>query len=44
MTYISTKLRQPIRITDIITIHYFEYMKNFYFPGEAHDFWEMLCV
>lgn len=44
MAYQSTKLQQPICITDIITIHYFEYMKHFHFPGEAHDFWEMLCV
>ena len=44
MGYQSTKLKQSICITDIITIHYFEYMKHFHFPGEAHDFWEMLCV
>ena len=44
MSYISTKLKENIRINKIITIHYFEYMKHFYFKGESHDFWEFLCV
>ena len=44
MAYISTKLRTSLHISHIITIHYFEYMKDFYFPGESHDFWELLCV
>lgn len=44
MTYISTKLKKEITITEIITIHYFEYMKNITFSGESHDFWELLYV
>lgn len=44
MSYISTTLRENIEIEKIVTIHYFEYMKNFYFKGECHDFWEFLCV
>lgn len=28
----------------IITLHYFEYMKNFEFKGESHNFWEFLYV
>lgn len=44
MTYISTKLRSSVQVSHIITIHYFEYMKDFYFAGESHDFWEFLCV
>lgn len=39
-----TPLIQEINVTDIITIHYFEYASNFFFPGEHHDFWEFLCV
>ena len=31
-------------IEQIFTIHYFEYTKDFYFPGETHDFWELLYV
>ncbi len=31
MTYIKTKLKRSIDIDAIITLHYFEYMKNFEF-------------
>lgn len=44
MGYQSVSLRQDFKVDDIVTVHYFEYMKDFYFPGETHDFWEFLCV
>ena len=44
MTYVKTKLKQEIQIDSIITIHYFEYMRDFVFEGESHDFWEFLYV
>lgn len=44
MTYIKTELKREITIDSIITIHYFEYMKNFVFHGESHNFWEFLYV
>lgn len=44
MAYVSTKLRQEFKIEEIVTVHYFEYMKNFIFSGESHDFWEILYV
>ena len=44
MTYIKTKLKRDIEIDSIITLHYFEYMKDFVFRGESHDFWEFLYV
>jgi AraC-like DNA-binding protein/quercetin dioxygenase-like cupin family protein len=44
MTYISTRLKKEIEITEIVTIHYFEYLKDFVFHGESHDFWELLYV
>lgn len=44
MTYIRTKLTHEIVIDSIITVHYFEYMKDFVFRGESHDFWEFLYV
>lgn len=44
MTYIRTKLQEDLKIDSIITLHYFEYMKDFIFQGEAHDFWEFLYV
>lgn len=44
MTYVKTKLQHSIDIDAIITLHYFEYMKNFEFKGESHNFWEFLYV
>ncbi|HJC22190.1 MAG TPA: AraC family transcriptional regulator [Candidatus Eisenbergiella merdavium] len=42
--YSFVPLSSSIRIDRIYTIHYFEYMNDFSFPGERHDFWEFLCV
>ena len=44
MNYKSVDLREYITVHEIFTIHYFEYMSNFSFPGESHDFWEFVCV
>ena len=44
MPYCSTPLTIEFDIREIITVHYFEYMKDFVFSGEAHDFWEFLYV
>ncbi len=43
-TYIKHRLTNVINITKIVTMHYFEFDKNFYFPGEVHDFWELVYV
>ncbi len=37
-------MKKEIAVDQIYTIHYFEYTKDFYFPGEAHNFWELLYV
>ncbi len=42
--YFSITPIRPIVITELYTIHYFENFKNYYFPGESHDFWELLYV
>lgn len=44
MSYEKITLLQDLEIKDIVTIHYFEYMNTFSFPGESHDFWEFLYV
>lgn len=44
MAYVQTYLKREIVIDSIITIHYFEYTKDFVFSGESHDFWEFLYV
>lgn len=43
-TYIKHRLANTINISKIVTMHYFEFDKNFHFPGECHDFWEMVYV
>ena len=42
--YARTKLRNVINITEIVTIHYYEFDNSFVFKGEQHDFWEMVYV
>ncbi len=44
MAYVQTVLKKEIAIDSIVTIHYFEYTKDFVFQGERHDFWEFLYV
>lgn len=44
MDYKKTVLTQKIIINRIVSVHYFEYTNSFFFPGEAHDFWEFLYV
>lgn len=44
MTYIKTVLKSSLVIDSIVTIHYFEYMTDFIFRGESHNFWEFLYV
>ncbi len=44
MSYKSVHLNEVLTIDEIYSIHYFEYMSDFSFPGESHDFWEFLCV
>lgn len=43
-SYIKTKPKMVITVSSIVTIHYNEYGPNFFFPGESHDFWEMVYV
>jgi AraC-like DNA-binding protein len=42
MEYIETIMNKPLAIASIISIHYFEYAKDFTFSGEFHDFWELV--
>lgn len=42
--YVKTQLKNLINIPKIVTIHYYEFDKNFTFDGESHDFWEMVYV
>ena len=42
--YEYVTLQPSLLINRLYTVHYFEYMNDFSFPGEAHNFWEFLCV
>lgn len=44
MKYKLTELTEELSIHHIISVHYFEYMSDFTFAGESHNFWELLCV
>ncbi len=40
--YFQHKLSNLLSVSKIVTIHYFEFDKNFCSQGEAHDFWEIV--
>jgi AraC-like DNA-binding protein len=40
--YFKHKLENLINVSKIVTIHYFEFEKNFKTKGERHDFWELV--
>ncbi len=42
--YPFVELEDTIEIEEIVSIHYFEYAKDFVFNGEKHNFWEFLYV
>ena len=44
MQYQPTILEPKIEIDYLVTVHYFEYGKNFNFETEQHDFWEFVYV
>ena len=42
MEYVKTVLKKSLVIEDIVSVHYFEYAKDFTYSGEFHDFWELV--
>ena len=44
MNFNSIHLKRVFNINEIITVHYFEYEKDYFFIGEKHDFWELVYV
>lgn len=44
MAYSGVTLANSISVGKLYSIHYFEYMSNFFFEGESHNFWELICV
>lgn len=44
MSFTHTFLKKEFNIESIVTVHYFEFAKNYVFEGESHDFWELVYV
>lgn len=44
MEYGKTLMHDAITIRRIVSIHYFEYARDYVYAGERHDFWEFLHV
>ena len=42
--YVKLHLNSVLEINRIVSLHYFKYVKDFWGPGEAHDFWELVYV
>ncbi len=42
--YVKTKFNHTVNVSELVTIHYYEFDRSFSFAGEAHDFWEMVYI
>ena len=40
--YTLHPIESSVQVRDLVTIHYFEYTKDYEYPGESHDFWEII--
>lgn len=43
-SYIKTNIQNVLTVSKIVTVHYYEFDRNFAFHGECHDFWEMVYI
>ena len=43
-SYVKTQLQNVISVSKIVTVHYYEFDKNFVFNGESHNFWEIAYI
>lgn len=44
MEFTKIVLKEELQVKRIVSLHYFEFAKDFIFEGEKHDFWEFLYV
>ncbi len=42
--YFKNNLGDVLKINALYTVHYFKYGRNFTFPLESHDFWEVIYI
>lgn len=43
-SYVLTKFNNLVNVTEIVTVHAYEFDPSFVFTGEQHDFWEIVYV
>lgn len=44
MEFIPLNIKDDVIVKDLVSVHYFEFSKYYKFPGEKHDFWELVYV
>ncbi len=44
MEFESLHIRDEVVVKDLVSVHYFEFSKYYKFPGESHNFWELVYV
>lgn len=42
--YVGLTFKEVVKIDKLYSVHYFEYMNDYSFEGESHDFWEITYV
>lgn len=42
--YIKHPVKNIVEIMNVMTIHYFEFTKDYRYQGESHDFWEFMYI
>lgn len=42
--YVVTPFRTAVHVRGIVSVHYFEFSRNWAFVGESHPFWEIVYV
>lgn len=44
MTYRPLRLHDILRVEALVSLHYFEFARDYAFAGESHPFWELVYV
>lgn len=42
--YKKHKIKDVVEVSELVSIHYFEYSRDYKYHGEQHDFWEIMYV
>ena len=42
--YLPLKLEHDLNIRRLYSLHYFQFAAGYIFPGEKHNFWEMVYI